>query len=202
MESSYDDVKKLFQYQYTSSSSKFIMTGRSNNLSDSNISIDVDISRDSAEIAKVDVNGVDINATFTPFDPEDFTKGGYIIGNEGTELHGYKFAYTGSGTDVANIEFTQGIGDKMFNLMDSYLTKNYRAVSGNSSFNASLIDLEIYGLRDNIQTSNVEIEKKQHLIDKYRESLVNKYAALEGAVAKANTIIGALEAQNNMANKK
>lgn len=202
LESSYDDIKKLFQYQYTSSSSKFIMLERSNNLTDTSITIDVDIGRSADQIAQITLDSGTINATFEPFDSLDLTQGGYIKGNEGTELYGYKFIYTGTGVESTTVTFTQGIGDKLYNQINNYLSKEYSTTVGGASFMASIVDLEIYNLKDNVETSHVEIDKKQQLIDKYKESLIKKYTALESAVAKANSIISMIDAQSKQGDKR
>lgn len=202
LESNFDDVRKVFEFDYTSSSSKFLVTKRSNKLNQTAFSLDVNTSRASNEIAKITYGATTINATFTPIDSGDLTKGGIIKGNTGTVFEGFEFFYSGTGVDTSTFNVTQGIADKLFNTLDSVLDKKYTSTVGDLSLRSSELELEMYSLQDQVSKMQSEIVTKTLRIDQYKQGLVKKYAALESAMAKANSILQMLDIQQQAMNGK
>jgi hypothetical protein len=70
----FDSVRKLFEFQNTSTSANFIIRKSGNNLDSSTFSINVDVNRASNERAKITYGTTTINAIFDPFDATDLNK--------------------------------------------------------------------------------------------------------------------------------
>lgn len=202
LESNFENVRKIFEFDYSSSSSKFLVTKRSNKLNQTSFSIDVNTSRASNEIAKITYGATTINATYTPIDSGDLTKGGMIKGATGTIFEGFEFFYSGTGVDTSTFQVTQGVADKLFNTLDAVLDKKYNASIGNISLRASELDLEVYSLQDQVFKTKNDIDTKNLRLDQQRQILVKKYAALESSLAKANSILQMLDIQQQVSSSR
>ncbi len=185
----FDKVRKLLEFQYTSTSSNFIVTKRSNNLgSISTFSINVDVNRAEAERAKITYGGTTINATYS---------NGFIIGPTGTPFEGFELQYLGAGNnETTDIVVSQGIMDKIYNTVDGYLAKRYTDASGTAAM-LDAIDLEVTNVSKEIESKNNEIEKKKAKIETDKETMIIKFAEMEKAMAKAQSILEMLKAQQN-----
>lgn len=199
LESNFESVRKVFEFDYSSSSSKFLVTKRSNKLNQTSFSLDVNTSRASNEIAKITYGATTINATYTPIDSGDLTKGGMIKGATGTIFEGFEFFYSGTGVDTSSFQVTQGVADKLFNALDSVLDKKYNATIGNLTVRASELDLEVYSLQDQVFKTKNDITTKNMRLEQQKQILVKKYAALESSLAKANSILQMLDIQQQVA---
>jgi flagellar capping protein FliD len=95
-----------------------------------------------------------------------------------------------SGASVAvNVNVTQGFADRFYNLATSYIdTTQGQLTSQKAELSAN-------------KTRNLEqVTLIDTRIAKYREQLVQQYAALEGALTQANNILAMLNAQANARN--
>ncbi len=192
----FGNLRKLLEFQYSSTSQNFTVTKRSNNIGDNTtFSVNVDVNRAAAERAKITYGATTIDATFTPNDPLDLTKGGFISGPAGTPFEGFEFQYAGAGAnETTDMVASQGIMDKMYNVLENLLKKSYSDSSGSSN-NLDAIDVEISSITDEVKATNSRIEMKKSRIEKEKEALIEKYAVLEASVAKSNSILQMLDAQ-------
>jgi flagellar hook-associated protein 2 len=97
--------------------------------------------------------------------------------------------YTGDGTDSLGVSFSQGLADKMFNSLDDILNET-----------EGLITAEINGLQDSNKSMQESVDKIDLQIVDYRDKLLEKYSALEAAIASANQVLSLLDAQTNAQN--
>lgn len=110
---------------------------------------------------------------------------GTIKGSAGGEFEGLTLVYAGAGaTDSVSVTLTQGIADRVNNLILSYLQEE-----------SGFLDLEITTLTDDNDDLNTEIDELTEKINAYRDKLYNQYAGLESALASINSILQLLDAQ-------
>ncbi len=99
-------------------------------------------------------------------------------------LSGLEMLYTGNGMDEINVAMSQGIADKMFNDLEAMVADT-----------EGMIDIEIKSLQD----ANAELEKSIERIDTqiedYRDKMLDRFSALEAAIASANQLLALLDAQ-------
>jgi len=176
----FDKLRKLLEFQYTSTSSNYLVTKRSNNIAtNTTFSVNVDINRAANERAKITYGATTINATFTPNDSNDLTKGGFISGPDGTPFEGFEFQYTGVGNnETTDIVASQGVMDKMYNALDLVLKKAYSDSTGTPN-SIDGIDVEIAGIQEAIKTTSTRIDTNKTRIETEKEAQIAKYAAAE-----------------------
>lgn len=107
-------------------------------------------------------------------------------------LDGLELVYSGDGTDTGvnalSLAITQGIGDRFYNLIDSFTVDD------------GILDQDVDTLTDRQDSLESDIDRLTTQIESYRLLLLDTYSRLEQAVTAANSIIQLLEAQNNVAN--
>jgi flagellar hook-associated protein 2 len=201
LSNNFEAVRKIFEVDFYSSSSKFLQTSsRGNNLTVNSLTVDIDIARTTTDgngntvpdVVHVTYNPgtgpVTIKPTFTPNDSTDYTKGGRIAGLDNTILEGFVFRYIGNGTESFTVSITQGIADKIHN----YLTSVDKSEAIETS--QELLD-------DFNKKIAYDITKKNRSIEHERETLLLKFSALEAAFAEANSVLMYLDSQQQYATK-
>lgn len=175
--SNYDDVRQVFEFTFNSSSSKLDIFKRSNSSSLADFKLDIDTSRSNTagnEIIKVtDLNDVFLFA--------GTLSNGKITFASGTGLEGTELLYTGDGTDVITVNTSQGAGDRFFNLLNDVV------VDGGT------LDETVEGLAEEETRLETEIIRIDDQVDRFREALINQFSALEGAIARINTLLDFLD---------
>jgi flagellar hook-associated protein 2 len=188
----FDSVRKLFEFQNTSTSANFIIRKSGNNLDSSTFSINVDVNRASNERAKITYGTTTINAIFDPFDATDLTKGGIITGPVGSAFEGFEFGYTGIGNnETTDIVVTQGIADRIDNEMKLFFDNPI------DPFKAELdsIAIEVTSITSDIEAKKIRIEEDKN-------KLIEKFAKMEAAIKQANSIQQMLDAQQRAMDRK
>ncbi len=184
----FNGVRKLFEFQQTSDDSRFVNFSRSNNLSITSFSVAIDTVANTYQATYTDpVTNV---VTNVDFDFTPITGGGVSLkGKAGTVFEGSQYVFSGTGTATVNVSLTQGFGDRFYNLANGV----------NDAINGTLAN-ELTTLADNKERNTEEITSIDSLIVRYREQLVQQYAALESALSRANSILQLLDAQANARN--
>lgn len=183
--SNFDAVRRIFEFTFTSSSSALRAYTRTNALAISDFQVDIDITRATGDKVRITYTDPDtglpttINADFTA----GSGTGGTITGQTGTVLEGLKLIYTGDGTDVIDVNASQGIADRLFNSITDF-TKS-----------GGLIDTEVTSLTSQNDRLQADIDKLNEQIDTFRDRLLRRYSLLEEAITKANSILQFLDAQ-------
>ncbi|MFO0110497.1 MAG: flagellar filament capping protein FliD, partial [Alphaproteobacteria bacterium] len=189
LQSNFDGVQRLFEYQLASDNAALSTFKRTNALGVSNFTLTIDRTAvPPVYSAAYEVGGVpqtvDLDATTT-------TGGGLLLkGKSGTVLAGLEMIFASTAnTATINVTVTQGIGDRMFNSLENILN-NADGVLTNA-------ETELVNQKDrNVK----EIEDIDAEIETYRDDLIAEYSALESALARANSLLQLLDAQMNARN--
>lgn len=186
IDENFNKVQDIFEFSISSSSSKLQVFSRTNALSTTAFSIQSTPSTDTYT-ATYDVNGVpttvNLNATKV-LNNLGAVSSINLSGVAGTKLEGLVLIYAGNDDTTINVTATQGIGDRLYNILNPVLTTETGA-----------IDRELKALSDEKTRSQTEITRIDDKIAAYRDVLVAKYASLEAAITKVNNLLTSLDAQ-------
>lgn len=104
-------------------------------------------------------------------------------------LDGLVLVYGATTATTSTIKTTQGIGDLTYNFSSDILKRD-----------TGQLDQEIKSITDATTRYNDNIKKINDQVDTYREQLVSKFAALESAISKVNTLLQSLDANQQAKN--
>lgn len=178
LEANFDKVRNVFEFRTTSDNDNIAVFKRSNSLAVNEFTLTIDRT-----------NNV-YTATYAGGSAQfDYVAGvGDAItlkGRAGTVFEGLELVYVSTEDTTVNFSMTQGIGDRLFNALDSSLG------TGGTITNA------LQTIEDQTGRNTTEITKIDEFIERYREQLINQYAALEAALTKANNLLNLLTAQSD-----
>jgi len=187
--SNFDGVRKLFEYQQTSSNSNFVNFKRSNNLGAlTSFSVAIDRTLNTYKATYTDpatavVTTVDLEGT-------PISGGGIgLKGKAGTIFDGSEYVFAVAGDAMINVGISQGFGDRLYNLAALLV----------DVANGSLTQ-EINALTDAKTRNTEQITSIDDKLTAYREKLIQQYAALESALSRSNQLLSLLDAQSNARN--
>jgi flagellar hook-associated protein 2 len=184
IESNFDSVRKVFEFDFSSDSNSVQVFKRTNSLSVSDFTMNIDPNGlPPTYTATYDLGAgpVTVNLTATALSGGT----GYTLsGQDGTALAGLVMIYTGSATSTVNAKVSQGIGDRLFNTLEDVIEDTTGALSVDES--------QLTTANERFQT---EIDRINEQVDRYRERLLKQYADLEAAISKVNNILQSLDAQ-------
>lgn len=179
LESNFDKVRKVFEFDSVSSNANLQVFKRTNALGVSDVSLNIDRTND--------VYQATYGATTVNLDYEELSDGSVVLtGPAGSSIDGLMMIYADAADTTATLHLTQGVGDRMYNTLDTLLAKD-----------TGVIDVAINALADDNERYGKEISKIDDMIEKYRDQLLEKFAALEKAISSANTLLQSLDAQAN-----
>lgn len=177
----FDDVRKIFEFDYTSDDQNLTIFQRSNTLNTNQISFNID-----------QTNGV-YEATFdNGSGPQTIALNASPLGGggvsltapDGSALDGLVVLYTDTGDATPTLNMTQGIGDRFYNLLESSLDEE-----------EGLVATEIQSILDRNERLQEDITLIDEQIASYRDRLIEQFSALEAAVSSVNSILQLLDAQ-------
>ncbi len=187
LQADFNAVRKVFEFDYTSDDPDLQVFQRTNGLNISEINLNLDQTNGIYQASYTDSNGV-IQTIDLEADTLDGTPGVVLKGLQGTVLAGLTMIYGTDDDATINLRLSQGIGDRIYNTLDETLDRNTGIVGV---------------AQRNIETENERLETDIARIDeqleRYRQQLLDQYAALEAAISSANTILQTLDAQANAA---
>ena len=194
----FSDTRSLFEFNFVSDNSEVSSYTRGNAVYNNNIgSFAININNDAGT---ANVTGLK-DAAGNPIVPAnadlDYSVSNGTVtlkGKAGTKLEGMQFFYTGtvSGSTTANITVSQGVGDVMFNSLDSYLQ--------DANGQLGTIDKEITSLQDQNKDAQASVDRIDTMVTTYRSQMLDKFSALEALVSASNQTLMLLDAQSNAAN--
>ncbi len=179
-----DQVRDVFEFQFSASSNELQVLSHEG---------DVDISAFDIQINNMDADGSGIvvsnllDSSGAPIsgDPNPFTvEGSTLIGKDGTAFEGLRLVYTGAaaGETVTVTGVSQGIADRLYNRIEEINDLD-------GPINQEVVSLD---------NRNVELEEEvlriQQRAEDYRLSLIEKFAALEAALAASNNLLAQVKA--------
>ncbi len=177
----FENIREIFEYTFTASSTNLSIFERANSTSLTDYKVDVDTSREAGN--KVRILDLDDNFLFNA----DLS-GSQINGQAGTTLEGLKLIYSGDGSDVITVHASQGIADRIFNVLEP-LTEDGGALENAVEF--------VKDSNDRLNTEKIDL---QGSIDTYRQQLLGQFSALESAISVVNTLLNFLDAQSESLN--
>lgn len=179
----FDGIRGLFEFTLKSDNANLAVFKRNNALGISNFTLNIDRTNGTYTATYLDANNntqtVALDAT-----PISGSGGVSLSGKKGTVLEGLQLLYSAAGDATMNVSITQGMGDRLYNLMDSILN----ATDGSLTTTLSQ-------MADQEARNKTEITKIDDSVEKYRTQLTDKFASLEAALTKANQLLSLLDAQ-------
>ncbi|MDX6750795.1 flagellar filament capping protein FliD [Geminicoccaceae bacterium 1502E] len=168
-----DEVRGVFEFRFNASSAELTLFSRSSSFTAGSFSLDiVDADADGTpESASADGVAFDI-------------VGKRLVGREGTAYEGLSMMWSGSGSTTIDVATSRGVGEKLFDLLDSTIA----AGSGRLS---QAID-SIAGQNERHVSEITRIDER---VADYRENLIQRFAAMEQAMSLAESMIQQIRAQ-------
>ena len=173
-----DDVRDIFEFRLTSSSSDLQVLSHESDLDVASFDIQINnMDADGSGITVsnlLDSSGTPIAGNANPFTVE----GNTLVGKAGSAFEGLKLVYTGAaaGETVTVSGVSQGIADRLYNRVEEI-------VDLDGPINQEVVSLD---------TRNVELEEEviriQQRAEDYRLFLIERFAALEQALAATSVL--------------
>lgn len=177
--SKFEEVRRIFEFDFNPSSSKLAIFSRTNESSATKFVLDIDTGRASGNEVRV------LAADGTTFLGNATLSGSTITAQSGTTIDGMKFVYTGDGTDVITVNASQGVGDRIYNLVSGFIEED-----------TGIVDAAISSLNDQNTKLNEDIDRLEENIETFREKQLLIFAALEKAVTASNSVLQLIDAQD------
>lgn len=179
--SDYDAVRRVFEFDYTADNAEFLVYSHSQNNGVTNVQFNID-KANSIYTATFTLNGntqtIDLIAT-------DLGTGGGVSlrAADDSALAGLNVIYGLDDAAVVNLSMSQGIADRLYNTITNAL-----GVGGVVTQQVQSIDERNVRIEEDIARIDAQIEQ-------YRESLLQRFSALESAISSVNNILMLLDAQ-------
>ncbi len=170
--SRFDEVRRIFESQVTSSSTDFAMLGNTSRLQSADITFDITVS--GGVVTGVTANG---DANLFDFD------GTSITGRAGSIYEGMRFAFIGTANATVTFSIDQGLGDLLDNTLDTFAD----SVTGSLALQ-----------KTSLTTQNGDLlaraERVRERADDFRDSLIDRYARFEAQIAASRSVLSQIRA--------
>lgn len=179
----FDEVRKIFEFDFTSSDSDLQVFKRTNALDVTDFTLNINTGANTFQATYNNGSGpVTVNLTGSAI-----PGGGYLLqGNQGTVFEGLQLIYSGSGSSTATVSLSQGISDRIYNALDEALDEDSGAIT-----------VELTSIDEANTRLQSEIDRIDEVVERYRQQLLQKFADLESAIGSINNILASLDAQAN-----
>lgn len=183
--SRFDEVRGIFEFDFTTDDPDLTVFSRTNALDVSDVDLNIDQTNG---IYQATYNDPSLGLTTIDLDAEALSSGSGVVltGQQGTVLEGLSLIYASGDDATVNLNLTQGIGDRIFNTLDEVLKGEQ-----------GLLTVELETIADTNSRLQQEIDRIDSVVERYRETLLAQFSALEQAIASANIILQSLNAQAN-----
>lgn len=173
----FDAVRKVFEFDYTTDNPNLVVYSRTNSLDATDISFNIDQTNG---IYEATVGGTTYTLTSSAL-----TSGGVsLTGPDGSPIAGLVVLYTDTDDVTVNMSLTQGVADRLYNIMESVLDEE-----------EGIVAQEIDSLNERNDRYEEDIARIDVMIENYRFALLDRFSALESAIASVNSILQLLDAQ-------
>jgi flagellar hook-associated protein 2 len=106
-----------------------------------------------------------------------------LVGQDGTAYAGLEMLWTGQGSASIAVTATQGVADRVYNMLDAALDDlNGTLSKGRQTLGERNTDYQ------------AEIERIEVRAERYRQQLVERFAAMETALAIAKSMMAQVQA--------
>lgn len=175
--SDFNAVRKVFEFDYTADNPDFVVFKRTNGLSATSISFNIDQTNG---IFEATVDGTTYTLESAPLG----SGGVSLTGPDGSPIAGLNVLYTNTDDTVVNVNLTQGVADRLYNVLDNSLDEE-----------DGIISQEIDSLGERNTRLEEDIARIDQMIENFRFSLLDRFAALEAAISSVNSILQLLDSQ-------
>lgn len=176
--SNFEGVQALFGFTYSSNNANFRIFSHTNALDTSEFTLNIDPGTDTYT-ATVGADTITLTAT-------TLASGGWkLVAPAGSALEGLNMLYASNDAATITVSATQGIADRIYNFLDTTLTSTTGAV-----------DSQVESIKGSTTRYEDEITRIDTQLDAYREQLIRQFASLESLLSSVNTLLTALDAQN------
>lgn len=181
LSANFDNVRQIFEFSYTADDPNLVVFSHTNALNTSSIQFNIDQTNGIYEATFDNGSGsqtISLTATALP--------GGGIslAAPDGSDLDGLVVLYTDTGDAVVNMSLSQGVADRLYNIINDSLDEDNGVVA-----------TEVQSLTDRNTRLEEDITRIDEQIERYRESLLERFSALEAAISSVNSILQLLDAQ-------
>lgn len=168
----FDELRRVFEFSFEADSPDLAVYSRTNALADSQFTVDiVDANADGViESATIDGIAADVD-------------GGRISGQAGTPYEGLELIWVGTGSTSISVTATQGIADRFYNALDTMLDEL------NGTLTQAIDRLEEENTR-----YEADIARIDERVERFRQSLIDKFAALEQTLSTLETLLSQVRA--------
>lgn len=170
-----DEVRNLFEFQSTTSSSTLRVFERSNALADTDF-----------EVVVVDADNDGIPESATIGGEAAVVHGQKITGADGSAFSGTSFLWVGTGDETIQVTATQGLADRLYNSLEGLLDPN-----------EGRLKTSIDALTEQVATYRDDIAAIEERAEAYRETLIARFAALETALSFAESMMSYISANTD-----
>ena len=184
-----EGVMGLFQYQMTSDNLALTTFRRTNDASVNAFTLNIDRTGGIYTANYTDAFGSPQSVNFTGTAISGGT-GITLKADPNSALAGLEFIFASADTTATiNVNFSQGVGDRIFNALDDML-----------NLDGGVVTQELQSIADSNSRFETEITRIDAQIERYREQLQNQYSSLEAALSRANQLLQVLDAQQQAQN--
>lgn len=186
LQSKFADVQKLFGFTLTSDNANLTIFKHTNALTISSMTLNVDSGAHPPVYTATYSDGSGshtVNLTATPLGNN--VPGVTLAGPDGGPLEGLQLIYASDSAATIHVSLTQGIADKLYNTTSGALTTNTGSLA--------IEQQSIKTANDNLNTNIANINQQ---ISVYQDQLLAKFAALEQAISKVNSLLTSLTAND------
>ncbi len=178
----FDQVRSLFEFDFTTDDPDLTVFSRTNGLGVTDVDLNINQTTGTYEATYTDPT---LGLVTIALSGEALSSGSGIVlrAPDDSALSGLVLLYANSGDATVNLSLTQGIGDRMYNALDDVLDSE-----------TGLLVTELESLSDTNSRLEEEISRIDDQVERYRESLLRQFSALETAIANAEVILQSLAA--------
>jgi flagellar hook-associated protein 2 len=167
-----DAVRDVLEFRFAADSPELGVFARTNALADSSFTVSV---------VDADSDGVPESATADGVALD--VRGGRLSGRDGTAYAGLEMIWTGQGNASIGVTATQGVADRVYNMLDSALDDLDGTLSQGRQ-----------ALGERNTAYRAEIDRIEVRAERYRQQLVERFGAMETALAIAKSMMDQLRA--------
>jgi flagellar hook-associated protein 2 len=175
-----DAVRELFAFGLSSSSSNVVLVGFDGNTSFNDTGYKLNVAYAGGEIVSANIDGLADGS-----DDGSVTVNGSLLTVDEGGAQGLRIFYTGtaSASDI-QLDVSVGIGANLYHTLDALVDQT-----------SGLITNEIDALEGQNETSEVRVENLNERLEREREHLLERFAAMETALATMNRLLDSLRQQ-------
>lgn len=188
----FDAFRRVFEFDLQSTDPNLRIFSRTNALAVNDFTLDIGAATPPTlpTVTATYNNGsgpvtVDVTVTTITDNATGDVLGYTLTGVDGTALEGLKLIYASTDAASISVTATQGLADRVFNITDGVLTRDSGA-----------LDVELKSITTADERLKAQVAKIDEDVARFRQQLLDKFAALEQAISKVNSLLQSLNADS------